>query len=140
MTAHEYLSQVNYLDKKIKYDLAELENLRALSTSISAFNLGERVKTSKSSTAPFVNALERVWEAEERLNAEVAQLVALKEEIKAVIEQVQNEDYRLLLLYKYISGKSFDDIELDLHVSKSTIKRWHREALDQVAMLKGFEE
>lgn len=31
MTAHEYLSQVYVLDRKIKYDLRELENLREMS-------------------------------------------------------------------------------------------------------------
>ena len=48
MTAHEYLSQVYYLDRQIKYDLRELESLRELSIGISAPNLGERVKSSSS--------------------------------------------------------------------------------------------
>ena len=34
MTAHEYLNQVYYLNRKIKYDLASLEELRELSCSI----------------------------------------------------------------------------------------------------------
>ena len=45
MTAHEYLSQVYYLDRQIKYDLRELESLRELSIGISSPNLGERVKS-----------------------------------------------------------------------------------------------
>ena len=64
MTAHEYLSQVYYLDRQIKYDLRELDSLRELSIGITSLNLGERVKSSTSGEPPFVKALERIWKQE----------------------------------------------------------------------------
>lgn len=35
MTAIEYLSQVTYIDRKIQYDLSELEELRLRAESVS---------------------------------------------------------------------------------------------------------
>ena len=47
MTAHEYLNQVYYLNRKIKYDLASLEELRELSCSIGSPSWGEKVEGSR---------------------------------------------------------------------------------------------
>ena len=59
MTAHEYLNQVYYLNRKIKYDLASLEELRELSCSIGSPSWGEKVDGSRNYDAPFVRALEK---------------------------------------------------------------------------------
>lgn len=132
MTANEYLSQVYCLDRKIKYDLKELEALREMSCGISSPNLGERVSGSKSTEAPFVRALERVWEQEARINAEIKQLEETKEQIRRTIEAVGNYDERCLLLYRYIQHMKWEDICLELHISISTAKRWHQSALRKI--------
>lgn len=132
MTAHEYLSRVYCLDRKIKYDLKELEALIEMSCGISSPNLGEKVSGSQNTEAPFVRALERIWEREERINAEIREFEEAKEQVRRTIEAVENYDERCLLLYRYIQHMKWEDICLELHVSMSTVKRWHHSALRKI--------
>lgn len=131
MTAHEYLSQMYYLDRQIKYDLRELESLRELSIGISSPNLGERVKSS-SGDPPFVKALERIWKQEERINSELKRLEELKEEIRNTIETQTNADERCVLLYRYIQHMKLEEIGYELNISISTVKRWYKSALSKI--------
>ena len=41
----------------------------------------------------------------------------------------ENEDYKTILIKRYIEGYKWDDIASLIYVSKSTVKRWHEEAL-----------
>lgn len=131
MTAHEYLSQVYVLDRKIKYDLRELENLREMSCSISSPNLGERVDGSRSQEVPFVRALERIWEQQDIINEEIKRLEAIKAEIVSEIDKVQDDDERFVLLYRYIQKMKWSDIGLELCMSEKTVRRKHKMALQK---------
>lgn len=134
MTAHEYLNQVYYLNRKIKYDLASLEELRELSCSIGSPPWGEKVEGSRNYDAPFVRALEKIWEKEAKINEELARLNALKDEIQAVIEQVPDVDERFVLLYRYIQNLTWDEIALELHLSVSSVRRFYKSGLTHVVV------
>ena len=134
MTAHEYLNQVYYLNRKIKYDLASLEVLRELSCSIGYPSWGEKVEGSRNYDAPFVRALEKIWEKEAKINEELARLNALKDEIQAVIEQVPAVDERFVLLYRYIQNLTWDEIALELHLSVSSVRRFYKSGLTHVVV------
>lgn len=134
MTAHEYLSQVYVLDRQIFFDLKELENLRELSCCISSPNLGERVDGSRSQEAPFVRALERIWEQQDKINDEIKRLEGLKEEIRATIEKLDNPDCKFVLMYRYLHKMTWEEIGLEMHISVSTAKRWHKTGLRKIVI------
>jgi len=134
MTAYEYLSQGYYLDRQIKYDLMELEELRELSASISSSNFGERVSGTKSTDAPFVRALERLWEKEQKINEEIIRLTKLKEEIQNTINQLSDKDERFILLYRYTQRMKFQDIALELNLSERTVRRLHYRGLGKIVV------
>ena len=114
MTANEYLSQVYNLKRKIKYNLARLEELRELSCSISAPALDKVPSGNRCTEAPFVKALERIWEKEEEINREMDELERKQKEIQAVIEKLTDVDERYVLLYRYMQGMKWEDISLEL--------------------------
>ena len=132
MTAVEYLNQVGYIDRKIKVDLMELEELRARAVSVSSPAFGERVQSTRSTEPPFVRVLERIWEKESRLNQELMELEEKREEVKAVIEQLENPDERFVLLYRYINRMTWEEIGLELHVGRTTLHRWHKDAIAKI--------
>lgn len=134
MTAYEYLSQCYYLDRQIKYDLMELEELRELSASISSSNFGEKVSGTKSTDAPFVRALERLWEKEEKINDEIIRLTKLKEEIQETINRLKDRDERFILLYRYTQRMKYQDIALELNLSERTVRRLHSRALGKIVV------
>lgn len=47
MTKKEYLNQAYYLDKQIKRDLLQLENLKSIADSIPSPCFGEKVKSTR---------------------------------------------------------------------------------------------
>ena len=124
MTAEEYLKQGRMLDQRIAYHLRKLEELRASVSSVSSLPLRpDKVQTSPTGDAPFVRALERIEELQERTDREIGMLIALKIQIDGVIRQLDREDYQLMLIYRDL-----------LHAGISTLKRWHRDALDRLVL------
>lgn len=136
MTAVEYLNQVGYIDRKIKFDLMELEELRARAVSVSSPAFGERVQSTRSTEPPFVRVLERIWEKEARLNKELMELEEKREEVKAVIEQLENPDERFVLLYRYINQMKWEDIALELHFSLRSVHYYHKAGLAKIVVPK----
>ena len=129
MTAKEYLSQAFRLDRRIKSDLREIGELRALVSGISSPGFERSYNPNRPTEAPFVKGLERVWSMEERINAEIDRLVAVKEEIRSVIDEVDDYDQRMLLRYRYIHLCSWDEIISQMHYGRSWIYALHGRAL-----------
>lgn len=75
MTAKDYLKQAYRLDHRINSDIEELGRLREMSASISSPTMGEKVQTNRSTDAPFVKCLDRIYSQEEKVNAEIDMLV-----------------------------------------------------------------
>ena len=132
MKAKEYLHQAYRLDKRIQSNLEEMERLWELSTSVSSPGWGERVQTTRYTDALFIRYLERIEELQEKINNEVDHLVALKAEIRDVINQVTDIDERMVLRYRYVHNFTWEQIGDELNADKSTIRRWHGNALNHV--------
>lgn len=134
MTAKEYLRQAYRLDQKISSDLEEVASLREMSASVSSPQLTERVQTSRNTDAPFVRALEKIMDLEERINKEIDLLMELKKEIRAVITTVEDTDERMVLKYRYVHNYTWEQIGNELHADARTVRRWHGKALQHVIM------
>ena len=132
MKAKEYLHQAYRLDKRIQSNIEEMERLRELSTSVSSPSWGERIQTQRHTDALFVRYLERIEELQIKINDEVDNLIALKAEIRDVINKVMDIDERLVLRYRYVHNFTWEQIGDELNADKSTIRRWHGNALNHV--------
>ena len=135
MTVVEYLKQGLGLDRQINYHIAKMVDLRLSATSIPSLRLqADKVQTSPSGEAPYVKALERVEELKEQINREMALYLKLKRQITEVIHQVKNNELQLVLMYKYLEGKTFSQISDLLNASLSSVYRRHREAIKQITL------
>ena len=135
MKVETYLKQGRLLDQRINYHLKKLSELRSAACTISSPALRQdKVQTSRSGDAPFVQALMRVEEMQEQINREIDVLVDLREQINEVIHQVDSDELQMLLIYKYLEGYTSEKIGTLLEVDKSTINRWHRKAIDQITL------
>ena len=134
MKAKEYLHQAYRLDKRIQSNIEEMEMLRELSTSVSSPGWGERIQTQRHTDALFVRYLERIEELQIKINDEVDHLVALKAEIRDVINKVMYIDERMVLRYRYVHNYTWEQIGDELNADKSTIRRWHGNALNHVVV------
>ena len=110
MTPKEYLKQAYRLDQKINSDIAEAARLREMASSVGSPGFEEHYNPNRPTEAPFVRCLERVWELEQKINAEIDKLVDLKEQIRTVIDQVENPDEQMVLRYRYIHNWTWEQI------------------------------
>lgn len=135
MTAKEYLHQAYRLDQRIKSDTMEAQNLREMAGSVSAIQYDkERIQTMRSTEAPFVRTLEKLWDLEEKIAGELETLSDLKKQIREVIEAVEDTDERMVLKYRYIHNLTWEQIGMELCADARTIRRWHGKALQHVSL------
>lgn len=134
MTAKEYLGQAYKLDERIQSQLEEVSRLRETATGLSSPTFGDRVQSSPHGDAPFVKAIERIIQFEDKINAEIDLLVALKEQIHETIETVKDPRERLVLRCRYIDGNPWKSLAVKLKIDLNTAYRLHRRALEHVAL------
>jgi RNA polymerase sigma factor (sigma-70 family) len=140
MTAQQYLSQAYRLDQRIQLNQSELDNLRTLAASVGSPGFEEHYNPNHPTDAPFVKTLEKIWEMEQKISAELSQLIHLKQEILMVLSKVDDVDERLVLTYRYLKNMSWSEISIELGVSDRTIRRWHERALTHVVVPESAEE
>ena len=135
MNVKEYLKQGALLDKRINFNLRRLQEMKSGICSLTSSRIGgDKVQTSPDGDAPFVKALERLEDMQEQINKQIDLLLDLKQQIDTAIHTVESDEYQLLLLYRYIEDLTWDEIGIALGIGKTTVKRWHQEALQKVRM------
>ena len=131
MTPKEYLKQTDGLNQHIRLLVSEVEELRMLSTSVSAVRYDtEKVNNgTKNTEAPFVRCLIKIATLEEKINASVDRLVELKMKISDAIDTLESVDERILLRARYVYGKSWEEIANQMKFSVRSVHRIHASAL-----------
>ena len=135
MTVKEYLQQAYRLDLRINSHILELEDLKHMEAGISSPKISaDKVQTSPNSDAPYVSALERIWEMEEKINAEIDKYVDLKAQIHTMLRQVTDVNQQMVLRFRYIHNYSWEQIGDELIAGRRTVIRWRDEALEQLTL------
>lgn len=133
MQAKQYLKQAYKLNELIQCDKQELDDLRLLSDTLPGIDYSkDRVQTSPSSDAGFTNIIIKITDLENAIKADIENLLSLKLEIRTVISKVQDNEERLLLMYRYLNFISWEDICDLMGVSMRTAHRIHASALENV--------
>ncbi len=134
MTAKAYFGQAYRLDQRINSNMQELDKLRELSTSVSSPCFEEKFSGTRNTDPPFVKYVINIIDMERQINVELEKLVALKKEIRGVIDRVSNANEQMVLRYRYIHNFTWEQIGYELNADKSTVRRWHSMALAHVKL------
>ena len=113
MNAKDYLGQAYRLDQRINSKLQQISSLRSLTQRVTASFDGEVVSHTRNVTS-LEEAIIRLMEAEEELNRQIDRLVDMKIDIGKLIDQVHNENYRLILEKRYLCFLPWDQIAEDM--------------------------
>ncbi len=109
------------------------QEYEALANSIPGGNYDQPVvQKSRDLKAPFVKWIDKIMEVEAKIDELEAELAKAKSDVFSSIEKIQNQDYRNILIMRYLNNSSWEDICGKLYVSLSTVKRWHWNALSYV--------
>ena len=134
MTVKEYLGQAYLLDKRIKSDTMELEDLRLMSQTISSPGFEEHYNATKNTDAPYVRTLEKMMDMESKIMTEMNLLLSLKEQIRDLISQMEKPEQQMILKYRYIHNLSWPKIGDKLCADTTTVQRWHNKAIAKIKL------
>lgn len=133
MTKEEYLNQVGRLQHKLKMMKLRAEQYEELANSIPTQNYSrERVSGTRNLEAPFVKWLNKLWDLEIDMKEVEQKLDEKRAEVITVIEALSDENQKSVLMLRYISLLSFNQIINKMYFSLSTIKRWHKEGIENI--------
>ena len=88
----------------------------------------EQLRTEDGHRIALDRAVAELVDASEKAAAEVTRLCRTECDVRCVIEHVP-EPYHTLLYQRYINGKTFEQISVDMHYSWRQIVRLHGQAL-----------
>ena len=131
MNAKDFLNQAYLLDQQIKSKSEQIQSLNELATSCTATMTGMPHNPNRG-TSRMADAVCKIVDLQESIAADMKELVELKAEIIATIKAVECVEYQLILEKRYISGKSWPEIAVDLGYKMRHRYKLHDEALDSL--------
>ena len=130
MTAKEYLQQLERADVIIEQKMKEQADFEELSKCVRAIDYSkDRVSSSGTGDAPFVNPVLKIVMLEQEINAEIDKYVDLKRKITGEIQSLQDPQFIKVLFKRYVEYKGFDKIAVELECSERNVYTIHGQAL-----------
>ena len=131
----KYLKRYVLLDKEIDRKLEEVSRLRSKLTRITQV-LTTEPRGGGTIYGKTEEILAKIVDLENEIDADIDRLISIRDNIKAVIEAVEDDRERLLLQYRYLDGWTFEKIAVEMNYSWRQIHRLHSRALTNLKMSK----
>lgn len=128
----KWLSQYRDVVKETMRLVREKEEWRSLAEKMTPSYSFEPKTQSVASKVE--TGAENIVEIDKQLQDQIAKRVRLRLEIAKVIYDLGSEKHRYLLSSRYIDGKKWEQIALDMNYSVVQIWRMHGEALNLINM------
>lgn len=129
VTPKKYLEQIQILETKINLKKDQILEERARAQSCTAV-MFERVQTSPCEDS-LPNIINRICEFEKDMDNLIDELIDLKRDIIAKLDQMTNSDHIRILDMKYLKGKNLVEVACELNYSYRQVKRKHGWALEE---------
>ena len=129
MTAKEYLKSYRKAMLQIKCKKAQIERLRAdlLPRGISYTGMPKG-----SDIVTMADTFARLDDMERKALAEIEAAQKQADDVLATINSVSRDDYKLILMDRYVLNMGGDDVAQDVGYVKRHVYRMHGSALDKV--------
>lgn len=134
MTAREYLSRAYRLDQRINSKLQQIDSLRSLTQKVTQSFDNEAVSRTRNPSS-MEDAIIRLMEAESELNRQIDDLIETKLLIGKLIDEVHNENYKLILEKRYLCFLNWNQIAEEMQYSRRWVQQKHERALEVVEVL-----
>ena len=124
MTIKQWLMRGRNIDREISVLLKAYEETKDRLTKVTQTISGDIVQHDKDP-----HKFDRLAELREKIDSKVDELVDVRNEIYDTISKVENPQQRELLVRRYITGETFEQIAVNMKYSYKQICRIHGRAL-----------
>nr|WP_325190089.1 hypothetical protein [uncultured Selenomonas sp.] len=132
MTAKEYLRRIRDAESDLRNAEMDYQRARDDVMNLKAIEY-DKDKVSNSHIGDLLDAIAALEKYAERVNAKWDELIAMREEAKAQIEQIADGRYREVLHRRYLQGESWEYIAVGMGYSFRQVTRLHGGALRAIA-------
>lgn len=127
MNAKEYLKQIWWIDKEIKYRQDQADMIRARAEGRSSPQVTDMPKGGhKTDTAGLIV---RLAELDKYIKEQTDRLISLKASVIKEIDKLPDQRSRLILVCRYLQVRKWEDIENEYNYEHSYMMSLHRKAL-----------
>lgn len=127
-----YLSRYRRLNQRIDRLLEEQSRWRERALKITPTL--SQAPGGGGSGSPIERPMDKVLEIDEEINREIDELQIVRQEIRATLNQLEDENLKLLMEYRYIDGMTWEQIAVKMHYSYMQICRLHGRALKTIML------
>lgn len=131
MTAKEYLGQAYRIEQRINCKLEQIKSLHDLAEKATS-TLSDMPHSPNRNIHSMENVIVKLVDMENEINAEIQELIKIKEDIKASIQAVDDKECAMLLELRYICQKSWEDIAIIMNYTVGYLHELHRKALKKI--------
>ena len=133
MGIKEYLERPRKLYQKIKKNEECVAHWHRMASTVSSVSYDrERVATSRSTNAPFIAPLEKAIDLERTVQRQYGELERLKMEVTETICLLEDPMQQLVLLYRYVRLMSWEDVMVELSLTRYSLFGFHSAALKEL--------
>lgn len=127
-----YLSRYRRLNQRIDRLLEEQGRWREKAMRITP--VLSPVPGGGGSGSPIERPMDKVLEIDVEINREIDELQIVRQEIRAALNQLEDENLKLLMEYRYIDGLTWEQIAVKMNYCWRQVCRKHGQALTQITM------
>ena len=128
MNAKQYLRQLRRLDHIVQSKLDQVESLRSLAQKITHVPKNIQVQESTPQDK-MLEIIPKIVDLEKEINRDIDNLLDLKVKIKKQIDVIDNDDYKLLLMLRYVNFKTWEEIAVEMGYTYQWVHVLHSRAL-----------
>lgn len=124
----QYLRQLKTLDNLIQAKLDKIEELSSLAARIT--QIPQLIKVQESTSEDKLSEIViKIVELENELKNDIDNLINLKFDIMEKINNIKNDDYKLLLTLRYLNFKTWEEIAVEMGCTYQWVHVLHERAL-----------
>ena len=132
-----YLSRYRRLNQRIDRLLEEQSRWRERALKITP--VLSQAPGGGESGSPIERPMDKVLEIDEEINREIDELQIVRQEIRAALNQLEDENLKLLMEYRYIDGLTWEQIAVKMHYGFQWVCKLHGRALASIILKEAIE-
>ena len=125
-----YLSRYRRLNQRIDRLLEEQSRWRERALKITPTL--SQAPGGGGSGSPIERPMDKVLEIDVEINREIDELQIVRKEIRAALNQLEDENLKLLMEYRYIDGMTWEQIAVKMDISWRWSIKLHGKALGKI--------
>lgn len=126
--AKKFFQEIRNIDKQIDVKFEQLERAKALATKVTA-TMSDT--PGRATGGDGESSWDKVIRLRDELDAEIDRLVDMKREAMGIVRKLQNEKYRRVLESRYLVGKTWEAIAVEMGMTYQGVCKMHGAALQE---------